>query len=347
MRDKVLVYALAASVGAHIIILCAVGKTYSASGSVPAPEQQLSAIRVNVETPAGQKPRPRPIMAPRPELLPEQPKPEVKPPVARTLRERLFGVKTPPTPTPISQPQVRQAPQQLPRPPLHLPTSTKSTSNKLPGNPGGALNMGTGSSHGENLGNTGRTPVGWVPGSPGGEGKGSGSGPGVGKPEPVHGAVEGPGKEASPPPLPTPPPAPDIEAKVCAESGMLPSPNCERVSVRSFRPGNQPTGVCTACKPKHVSTLADRSVPEMISGRRAPKYPESAMDKGIEGSVIVEYTINTEGGVSGVQVSSSSGDSSLDSAALAAVEGRRYKPAIQAGIPRNYRKRETFHFALD
>ncbi len=343
MRDRVLRYALAASVGAHIIILCAVGKTYSASGNVPAPEQ-LSAIRVNVETPAGEKPRPRPIMPPRPELIPEQPKPIDTPPVTKTLRERIFGVKTPLPPTPISQPQVRQAPQPMPRP---LPTSTKPASNKLPGNPGGALNMGTGSSHGENLGNSGRTPVGWVPGSSGGDGKGSGSGPGVGKPEPVHGAVDGPGKEASPPPPPPPPPAPDIEAKVCAESGMLPGPNCERVGVRSFRPGNQPTGVCTVCKPKHVSTLADRSVPEMISGRRAPKYPESARDKGVEGSVTVEYTINIEGGVSGVQVSSSSGDSSLDSAAVAAVESRKYKPAIQAGIPRNYRKRETFHFALD
>jgi len=159
--------------------------------------------------------------------------------------------------------------------------------------------------------------------------------------------VDGPGHDPAPPPPPPPPPAPDIEAKVCAESGMLPNSNCERVVTKSFRPGNQPTGVCTACKPKHVSTLADRSVPELISGRRAPKYPESARDRGSEGSVTVEYTITADGGVSGAKVTSSSGDSSLDSAAVAVVESRKYKPAVQAGIPRNYRKRETFHFALD
>jgi len=46
-------------------------------------------------------------------------------------------------------------------------------------------------------------------------------------------------------------------------------------------------------------------------------------------------------------VTSSSGNSDLDRAAVDTVESRKYKPAVQAGIPRNYRKRETFHFALD
>lgn len=128
---------------------------------------------------------------------------------------------------------------------------------------------------------------------------------------------------------------------------MLPGPNCEHTAVRSFRPGHQPESVCNACKPKHVSTLADRSVPELVSGRRAPKYPESARDRDAEGSVTVEYTINTEGDVVGVKVSSSSGDSALDAAAVSTVQSRKYKPAVQAGIPRSYRKRETFHFSLD
>ena len=128
---------------------------------------------------------------------------------------------------------------------------------------------------------------------------------------------------------------------------MLPGPNCESTGMRSFRPGSQPSSTCTVCKPKHVSTLADRSVPEMISGRRTPKYPESARDKGIEGTVSVEYTINTGGDVVGVSISSSSGSSQLDGAAMDTVRGRKYHPAVQGGIPRNYRKRETFHFALD
>ncbi len=347
MRDKVLAYALAVSVGAHIVILCVVGKSYSASNRVPPPEVEQTAIRVNVEMPKSEQRKPRPVVAPRPELIPEsqrQPElPKPKAPVLRNLAARFFA----PKPAPASRPVVTPAPR--PVPPVHSPTySTKPTntaSSKLPGNPGGALNMGSGSSHGENLGSSGHTPVGWVPGSNNGSGQGSGNGPGVGKPEPVHNAVEGPGHDPAPPP--PPPPPPDVDVRVCSESGMLPGPNCESTVVRSFRPGNQPTSTCTVCKPKHVSTLADRSVPEMISGRKAPKYPESARDKGIEGSVTVEYTINTDGNVTGVRVSSSSGNSQLDDAAVSTVQSRKYHPAVQGGIPRNYRKREAFTFALD
>ncbi len=127
---------------------------------------------------------------------------------------------------------------------------------------------------------------------------------------------------------------------------MLPCANCDHTVVKSYRPGRQPDSKCTVCKPKFVSTLADRSVPELVSGPKSPKYPESAKRKGIEGTVSVEYTIDTEGKVVGVKVSSASGNSDLDRAATDCVSGRKYKPAVQGGIPRNYRKRETFSFTL-
>lgn len=348
MRDKVLAYALAVSVGVHIVILCVVGKTYSASPTGAPVVHEQASIRVNVETPASEQNKPRPVVKIRPELLPErqQPAPEPaqpKAPIFHNLASRLFGAKPAPAPTPAPVPVTPAPPV---RSPIYSQTPVRTASAKLPGNPGGALNLGSGSSHGENLGSSGHTPVGWVPGSPNGNGAGSGNGAGVGTPEPVHNAVEGPGHEAAPAP-PPPPPAPDVDVKVCSESGMLPGPNCENTVTRSFRPGHQPDAVCNVCRPKHVSTLADRSVPEFISGHKAPRYPESARDKGIEGSVTVEYTISTEGSVEGARVSSSSGNSDLDRAAVESVESRKYKPAVQAGIPRNYRKRETFHFALD
>ena len=322
MRDKVLAYALAASVSVHIVILCAVGKTYTSSRTPPRIEEPHY-IRVNVvRSPDETKPAPKPVVTPKPDPVKAQPRHSILGSIIRA-----FG-KPPPPPAPS---------------PVHSANPKSPNTSKLPGNPGGPSNLGSTSSHGQNLGSTGKTPVGWVPGADGGTGAGSGKGPGVGRPEPVPGAVEGPGKEPAPPP----PPPPDVDVKVCAESGMLPGPNCEHSAVRSFRPGKQPGAVCNVCRAKHVSTLADRSVPEFISGRRAPKYPESARDKGIEGSVTVEYTINTDGGVVGTKVVSSSGNSELDRAAADAVESRKYKPAVQAGIPRNYRKRETFHFALD
>ena len=332
MRDKVLAYALAVSIGVHILVLCVVGKT---SAARPIEVDSLNLVRVNViKTPDEPKP------------VPEVSKPA--PPLPQLEREHASV--PPPERIPVAPPKKRPVtkPQPTPVKPIKSPvysTSPVKGPVKLPGNPGGPLDLGTGSKNGQDLGGTGKTPVGWVPGPPSGTGTGSGKGPGVGTPEPIPGAVEGPGKEPAPPP--PPPPPPDIDVRVCTESGMLPGPNCEHTAVRSFRPGRQPTAVCNVCKPKHVSTLADRSVPELISGRRAPKYPESARDRGVEGSVTVEYTINKDGNVVGVQVTSSSGSSDLDRAAVSAVESRKYKPAVQAGIPRNYRKRETFHFALD
>ena len=322
MRDKVLAYALAISIGVHLMILCVVGKT---SAARPIEVESLNLVRVNViKTPDEPKP------------VPEVSKPAPPPP--QLEREH---VSVPPP----ERVQSWKKKVQRPRPikpilsPIYSPRPVTGPI-KLPGNPGGPLDLGSGSSHGQDLGNGGQTPVGWVPGPSTGTGSGSGKGPGVGKPEPVPGAIEGPGHDPAPPP-------PDMDVRVCTESGMLPGPNCEHTAVRSFRPGRQPDAVCNVCKPKHVSTLADRSVPELLSGRKAPKYPESARDRGVEGTVTVEYTINTDGDVVGMKIASSSGSSDLDRAAVSTVEGRKYKPAVQAGIPRNYRKRETFTFALN
>ena len=333
MRDKVLAYAIAISIGVHLMILCFVGKT---SAARPIEVESLNLVRVNVvKTPDEVKP------------VPEVSKPSPPPQL-----EREHAAVPPPERIPIAPPKKHPViePQPTPVKPIKSPvysTGPVKGPIKLPGNPGGPLDLGSGSTHGQDLGGSGHTPVGWVPGPSNGTGIGSGKGPGVGKPEPVPGAVEGPGKEPAPPPPPPPPPPPDVDVRVCAESGMLPGPNCEHTAIRSFRPGHQPDDVCNICRPKHVNTLADRSVPELISGRKAPKYPESARDRGVEGSVTVEYTINKDGDVVGVSVSSSSGSSDLDRAATSTVESRRYKPAIQAGIPRNYRKRETFTFALN
>ena len=321
MRDRVLAYALAASVGLHIAILCVVGKVYLSSNRAPNPVvDAMPTVKIHVVgSPDEIEKPPKPVQIPKPE-----------PPKSSLIRipligsiARVFSKPSPPSPAPV-----------------------RTNTSKPAGNPGGPTNLGSTSSHGQNLGPSGHTPLGWVPGSPNGTGQGSGNGPGVGKPEPVPGATDGPGHDPAPPP-PPPPPPPDVDVKVCAESGMLPGPNCEHAATKSFRPGRQPGAVCNVCKPKHVSTLADRSVPELISGRRAPKYPASARDNNVEGSVTVEYTINTDGSVVGARVASSSGNSDLDRAAVDAVESRKYKPAIQGGIPRNYRKRESFHFALD
>jgi TonB family protein len=274
MRDRLLTYALGISIGVHLLVLCLVGST-SAAREIKI--EDLKLVRVQVVS------LPNESKAVEEEARPEQQFPDEPKRIAFPSPERI----------PTAPPPKRKPPQTRNTKPL-----------KLPGNPGGPLDLGATSPHGQDLGPSGQTPPGWVPGSSEGTGIGSGKGPGVGAPEPVPGAVEGPSREPAPPPA-------EVEV------------------------------------PKHVSTLADRSVPELISGRKSPKYPESARDQGIEGSVTVEYTINTEGNVVGVKITSSSGNNDLDRAAVETVESRKYKPAVQAGIPRNYRKRETFRFKLN
>jgi len=324
MTDKLLGYALAVSVGLHLVVLVAVGKT---SAARPIELDELKLVRVEMVN-ALDEPKPA-LQEVEPKPSTSEPKPVVLPPPEK--------IRTAPPPKPVP----RKDPRKQPRPVAPKPPDTAS--NKPPGDPGGPVNPGSTSERGEDLGPGGKTPVGWVPGSPDGVGVGSGSGPGTGKPEPVKDAAPGPGKEPAPPP----PPPPDLDVSVCRESGMLPGPNCERTAVRSFNPGTEPRSRCAVCKPKHVSTLADRSVPELISGKKRPEYPELARARGIEGSVTVEYTIDTKGNVIGVKTTKSSGSAELDRAALDTVKSRKYKPAVQGGIARNYRKRETFHFTLD
>jgi TonB family protein len=338
MRDRLLAYALAVSVGIHIIALIVVGRN-AAVKTVSADD--LHVVQVNMAK-LGNEPRPairtpkveptKPKPAVKQTVIPAKPQHSAERPVVVPKRTNFFA------PLPVrpssSRPRVIS--------PVYSSKPARTASNRLPGNPGGALNMGSTSARGMNLGASGRTHVGWVA-SGCGLGEGSGHGAGRGTPEPDAKAVDGPGRVAAP----APPPPADVDVKVCAESGMLPGEYCERTVIRSYRPGHEPTSICNVCRPRHVSTLADRSKPELISGPKQPKYPRSARDAGIQGAVVVEYTINTEGDVSGAKVTSSSGNSDLDRAAVDTVESRKYKPAVQAGIPRNYRKRETFHFALD
>lgn len=65
----------------------------------------------------------------------------------------------------------------------------------------------------------------------------------------------------------------------------------------------------------------------------APFYPESARRAGISGTTVVGMTVSTDGSVSSAWVESSSGNSTLDSAAVSAVYSWRFVPAKQNGTP--------------
>ena len=79
----------------------------------------------------------------------------------------------------------------------------------------------------------------------------------------------------------------------------------------------------------------------------APAYPESASRAGISGTTVVGMTVSTDGSVSSAWVESSSGNSTLDSAAVAAVYNWRFVPAKQNGTPVTANSRVPITFNLN
>jgi len=64
-----------------------------------------------------------------------------------------------------------------------------------------------------------------------------------------------------------------------------------------------------------------------------PSYPRDALRRGIGGTVQVQVTVAPDGSVERMDLASSSGDRSLDRAAMEAVRRWRFKPAMRNGQP--------------
>ena len=58
-----------------------------------------------------------------------------------------------------------------------------------------------------------------------------------------------------------------------------------------------------------------------------PEYPKGARQRGEQGDVVIELTVNSKGGVDKASVVTSSGYSELDEAALRAVRSAKFTPA--------------------
>jgi len=69
----------------------------------------------------------------------------------------------------------------------------------------------------------------------------------------------------------------------------------------------------------------------ILSSTKIP-YPRGAKELGIEGSVVVQIHIGSDGSCGGAQLVQSSGFAELDDAALAAVRTWHYRPAVRGGM---------------
>lgn len=341
MKEKSLSYPLIISIVIHLVVVAVVGHTYASRlTTAPSSEPVQRLIKVDFVREPDEQPKPTPRIVP------------VKPPT-QEVAQRTEVV----TPQPrINRPDVRVRTQaNTSRPARQANTRPanvthidppRSTGRTTPGNPGGALNMGTPSANGDlavNLG-SGRTGVGWVPGSNSGKGRGSGDGPGVGTPDPPKHADPGPGTRPAPAPPPPPPPPPPkmVRVKVCEASGMLSGRHCKSVDTRSFVDGTEPHSTCNKCKepePVHQSRLADRANPVLL---RDSSVDTRALEEGLDTSVQVTYTVTADGDVTGVRVSKSSGDRAVDRAVVNAASKLKYKPAVQNGVPRSVNMTRTY-----
>lgn len=328
MRDKLLTYALVASIGVHLIILGLVGKT---SAAKPIEVEQLKIVRVDlVKTPDDVSIRQDKAQSPKPveESPPEAP--YVPPP------QKMVTDKNPPKPKPVS-------PKPISNPLKSLSTQPVGRASASPaGDPGGALS-GITTPNGEDLGqaSNGNTPSGWVPGPDNGLGLGSGSGQGVGNPVPD--ADVRPGNSLTPGSGIEPPPSPKmVSVTICSISGMLPGKYCDKTDRLSFKDGSEPSRKCDICKapePKHVSTLADRVEPEIAKDSK-PTIPD--IDEPGDYVIKIRYTVNKDGSVSDIEITQSSGIKAIDKAIIAAASKIRYNPAIQNGEPRSVTVKRTY-----
>lgn len=88
------------------------------------------------------------------------------------------------------------------------------------------------------------------------------------------------------------------------------------------------------------------STPARLVRGGPPSYPEHARADGVEGSVGLEIIVSTGGAVESVRVQRSVGHG-LDEAAIAAVRGYRFSPAMKDSRPVRVRMRWNVQFHLD
>lgn len=148
------------------------------------------------------------------------------------------------------------------------------------------------------------------------------------KPEPLKKQAE-PVKELTPVEIsqeiaaPSPPPevmqvAPSADVKPTVTAPISPPPQ----PIEASRPTGPSDGDIEAARNAYRNNVSREL-------RRNQRYPKIAETRGIEGDVKLEISINNEGNVIDVQIAESSGNDSLDRAALDAVRRSNLRQYMQ------------------
>ena len=89
---------------------------------------------------------------------------------------------------------------------------------------------------------------------------------------------------------------------------------------------------------------ADRDLMPLV--RVEPDYPPSASRKGLEGRVLVEFTVTSSGAVRDPHVLAAQPERIFDQAAIKSVLRWRYSPQVENGLPVEKKVRMTIVFRL-
>jgi len=136
------------------------------------------------------------------------------------------------------------------------------------------------------------------------------------------------------PPVPEPAPMPAVPPKVAPKRAAKARPPAKPAATASQRPetiavatasgGGGPPRIAAATVPRHDAAYLKNP---------PPPYPAQARRRGLEGRVLVHATVAASGECTRAELRRSSGHEILDEAALRAVRGWRFVPAMRDGRP--------------
>jgi TonB family protein len=102
-----------------------------------------------------------------------------------------------------------------------------------------------------------------------------------------------------------------------------------------------------ACGSQSKTTpVAGNEVPPKAESLVQPAYPEEPRKAGVAGTSIVEVTIGADGAVLACSLTASSGNTSLDQAALGAARSSKFAPGTKDGRPVEMKVKVPFQFKL-
>lgn len=167
--------------------------------------------------------------------------------------------------------------------------------------------------------------------------------------QPAPPAVQPPPPAPAPPVVEPPPPPPPVVDELAAKPAPkkivkpkpvpkpvhepVPKPVAKPVEQPAPPPAVQPVAAPAPPAPPAPAPVTPPSASAGYLKNPAPQYPDLAMRRGWEGTVLLRVHVLPSGQPGEIQIQTSSGRSQLDDAAVAAVKRWSFVPAKQGDVP--------------